>query len=117
MNARIFVAALAFAGCVAWLGETGVLDSRTADNAPPAYTLVIYTADWCEPCQRLKRDIERSPEMLRGAAVEYRDASELGPINVRVPDIRLYRGDEAVARTVGYHGRKAFDKWLEESIP
>lgn len=117
MNARIFAAALAFSGCVAWLGETGVLDSRIADTAPPAYALVIYTADWCEPCQRLKATVEAHPEILRGASVEYRDASELGPINVRVPDIRLYRGDQAVARTVGYNGRKAFEQWLEEMIP
>lgn len=117
MNARIFVAALAFAGCVAWLGETGVLDSRTADNAPPSHALVVYTADWCEPCQRLKAAIETHPEILRGASVEYRDAAELDQIDARVPDIRLYRGGKAVARTVGYHGRQSFEQWLEEMIP
>ena len=84
---------------------------------PPAYTVVIYSADWCEPCQRLAAAIESHPEIVRGAAVEFRDAGELGDRNVRVPDIRVMRGDAIVARTVGYRGREAFARWLEEVMP
>lgn len=88
-----------------------------AAQSPPNYTLVIYTAEWCEPCQRLAAAVEAHPEVLRGAAVEYRDAAELGERNVRVPDLRVYRGERLVARTVGYRGLKPLAEWLSEVIP
>lgn len=97
------------AAFVLWLG---VSCAAVAD--PPAYSLVIYTADWCVPCQKLKADIANHPEMLLGIPVEWRDVSELGPINATIPDIRLFRGDEGVARVVGYRGRRPLTKWLKE---
>lgn len=88
-----------------------------AEPPPPAYTLVVYTAEWCEPCKRLAAAIEAHPEVLRGAAVEWRDAEELGDKNVRVPDMRVMRGNEQVARTVGYHGLDRLAAWLREVMP
>lgn len=78
--------------------------------------LVIYSAEWCAPCQKLKRDIDRNAHILRGIEVEYRDASELGAINVRVPDIRLMDGDKVVDRKVGYTDLKSFAEWLHANL-
>lgn len=94
--------------------SAGVL-ARAVDPPPPV--LVVYTAEWCAPCQRLRRDLANHPEVLRGVPVEYRDASELGPINVRVPDIRLVQGGAVVARVVGYRGLPLFSAWLAGELP
>ena len=92
------------------------LGPLAAAESPAAYTLVIYTADWCEVCRRLAAAVEAHPEVLRGAAVEWRDAAELGDLNVRVPDLRVYRGERPVARMVGYRGLEPLAQWLSEVI-
>jgi thiol-disulfide isomerase/thioredoxin len=105
MTRRTILAAIALAYGVAVIAED-----------PPLPRLVIYSAEWCEPCQRLRADIERHPEIVAGLEVEWHDAAELGDRNVRVPDIRVVVGDRVIARTVGYRGRKALAEWLAEVL-
>lgn len=109
-NAFKAIAVAAAAG-LAWAAIVGELASGGEQRR-----LVVYSAEWCAPCQKLKRDLERNAEILRGIDVEYRDASELGAINVRVPDIRLMEGDEVVGRKVGYTDLKSFAEWLHANL-
>jgi thiol-disulfide isomerase/thioredoxin len=74
--------------------------------------LVIYTADWCKPCQRLKKDIEKNPEVLGGVGIEWRDGAEVET----VPDIRLMDGDRVIRRKVGYTDLKSFAEWLNADL-
>lgn len=82
--------------------------------------LRVYTADWCEPCKRLKRDVLDSPRFKSEAAkhgllVVFIDGT--GKV-AQVPTCRLVRvlGDGRELQLgkdlVGYHGPIPFVRWI-----
>lgn len=75
--------------------------------------LVIYSAEWCAPCQRLKRDLEKHPEMTEGLVPEFRDPP---PLNATIPDIRIERDGVVIARVVGYRGRRELTNWIRSVV-
>lgn len=105
---------LAITGAAAFFAGAfiGSLEPSPVARQESRIILVVYTADWCEPCRRLKADIENNPEVLRGVAVEYRDGAEVD----RVPDIRLMDGNVLVRRKVGYTDLKSFSEWLNADV-
>lgn len=78
----------------------------------PARQLIVYTADWCKPCQKLKADLGSHPEVLGEIGLEYREATE----GSAVPDIRLMEGDSLVRRKLGYTDLKSFAEWLHADL-
>ncbi len=83
----------------------------TQEPVPKA--LVVYTADWCSPCQKLKADLEANPGVLLGISVEYRPVEDE---KQRIPDIRLMDGDRLIRRKTGYSDLKSFAEWLHADV-
>jgi thiol-disulfide isomerase/thioredoxin len=81
--------------------------------------LVIFTADWCGPCRRLKRDLAGAEAFRRDVLVcvvdcdKQRALSDLHGVQ-GIPDLRLYRLGEEVNRTTGYGGSlAALESWVQ----
>lgn len=71
-----------------------------------ADTLVVVTADRCEPCRRLKRDLKSQPELYKPhtlVVVEGREAVRKWNVTSVPTLIRVQDGRE-VSRHVGYTG-------------
>ena len=99
-------------GIAAILWAIVVVLARPSSPGEPERYLVIYTAEWCKPCQKLKKDLEENPGVLRGMAVEWRDGAEVGS----VPDIRLMEEGRVIRQKVGYTGLKSFVEWLNADL-
>lgn len=71
-----------------------------------ADTLVVVSATWCQPCQRLKADLKAQPELYKPhtlVVVEGREAFARWRVSSVPTLIRVHDGRE-VARHVGYTG-------------
>lgn len=85
--------------------------------------LVMATADWCGPCQELKRGALRDPAVelwvQQFAVPAYLDtdkSTEVGALRVLgIPTLILFRGDQEVGRITGAVGVEELMAWLEES--
>jgi thiol:disulfide interchange protein len=97
---------------------------RAAESGRPV--LVFATADWCGPCQQLKRgplsDERVTRAIKRIAEPVYLDltnpagdasarAHELGVPSI--PTLIILRGGQEVSRLSGYHSAIALTNWLE----
>ena len=86
--------------------------------------VIYFTATWCPPCQQMKKTTwvdESLVSWLNENAIvtsvdvdEYRELSEDYFVSA-MPTIAVYRGDEEIARTVGYQGAVEFKDWLERA--
>jgi len=104
-------------------GDQKFRDSQIANASEPISgeeqkqcAFVIYTADWCEPCQRLKRALDKNPHLLRGVPVEWRDVDPHWPPNVVVPDIRYLEDGVVKARKIGYTDLESLAEWLDANV-
>lgn len=103
------------------------LDTATklsADSGKPVLALV--TADWCGPCQKLKRSTLSDPEVERlvrermiavyiDADNNRGEAVELG--NIRsLPTTVIRLGEEEVSRQVGLIPKDEYIAWLRTSL-
>jgi thioredoxin-like negative regulator of GroEL len=81
--------------------------------------LIIFHMPGCRPCGYLKAMLAENPDLVRGFTVSQinisADPESAKLFNVSsVPTIvRLNEQDQEVARTVGYDGKQAFARWLE----
>lgn len=83
--------------------------------------LVLGTADWCGPCQRMLADTWTDPRIrrwvARNAMVYYLDVDDERPLSDELdihfmPQVIAYRNGEEIDRANGYHGVKEFANWL-----
>ncbi len=82
--------------------------------------LVLFTADWCGPCRRLKQDLARAEALRRDLLVcvvdldRQRTLSDLHGVQ-GIPDLRLFRQGAQVKHATGYGGSLAdLARWVQE---
>lgn len=82
--------------------------------------LVVFTAEWCGPCRRLKHDLARNESLRRDLLVcvvdldKQRSLSDLHGVQ-GIPDLRLFRQGEQVKHATGYGGSPAdLARWVQD---
>jgi len=80
--------------------------------------LLVFSADWCVACDKLKNDIHQDLSMLENTVVCYIDiekrpdfAKEFGV--KRIPDCVVYRSKKEIKRRVGYKNKAEFIQWFK----
>lgn len=77
--------------------------------------LEVYTEPTCPPCQQLKADYSKSPDMFGGRDVRFLRARDGKQKGVRlVPTLILYEDGKEVKRVSGYGGEAAVERWLRK---
>jgi thiol-disulfide isomerase/thioredoxin len=82
--------------------------------------LVLFTADWCGPCRRLKRDLAGAEAFRRGVLICVVDCDKQKALShlhqvQGIPDLRLYRNGAEVKRKTGYGGSLAdLETWKKD---
>lgn len=80
--------------------------------------LVVFTADWCDFCRKMKKDIDDNPILLDNLIICYIDHDDhpelVKEYKVRnIPDYFLLRKGVETKRKVGYSNLNDFKKWLK----
>jgi thioredoxin-like negative regulator of GroEL len=87
--------------------------------------VVNFSASWCPPCQRMKRDVwtDASVEAFvkQHAVAVYvdvdQDSETAKRFNVQsMPTMVILKGDQEIARTSGGRSADALIAWMERSI-
>jgi thioredoxin-like negative regulator of GroEL len=83
-----------------------------------AAELLIFTADWCGPCQQLKTDIAQNPEIMRDYEWGYVDFDAekdlVRAYSVKtVPTFFILEGHNVVRQQSGYRGPGQLRRWLQ----
>lgn len=73
--------------------------------------LVITTASWCEPCKKLKRDIENNPDVVHGFVVEIVEDDSAAS----VPRLEIIVNGGVIKEAVGYRGIAWLRRWIKGS--
>lgn len=94
--------------------------ARVVEPSRNRPVLVQFHADWCGPCKRLAPEIN-ALERARGERLavvridvdaEAGVAQELGVSSI--PDLRLWRDGQEVARSLGYRSQSALAAWIDQ---
>ena len=99
--------------------------SATNDN----HYFIVFEADWCEPCKRMKRDVFVDAELgtmvdryfmayqIDGESVFYKDiVKNMGVVSY--PTILVFDSkNNEVARLIGYYDKESFKEELEQFLP
>lgn len=81
--------------------------------------LVIFHMPGCRPCAYLKAMLDENPDLVRGFAVSRinisadPESAKLFNVSSVPAVVRLDDSGREIARTVGYDGRQAFARWLQ----
>lgn len=83
-----------------------------------AAELLIFTADWCGPCRRVKKDIKDAPEIVTGYEWGYVDFDEEETLVKmydvhEIPTFLILEGVEVRGRLTGYPGPETLKNWLK----
>lgn len=101
---------------------------RIVDNIEDAYflskdlnkdALIIFTADWCVNCVKMKKDIDNNIDILDNKIVCYVNinTNEYYKHEYKVkniPDYFLLRDGIELNRKVGYKNITNFKKWIND---
>jgi thiol-disulfide isomerase/thioredoxin len=87
--------------------------------ASPAWSeeLLIFSADWCGNCQKLKAAIEANPELVASYNVIVIDADTapelVAAYKVRAyPTLLILKDNGRIRRKVGFTGADELRRWL-----
>jgi thioredoxin 1 len=83
-----------------------------------AAELLIFTADWCGPCQLFKADIKTEPDILENyewGYVDFENEKELSAVYsvTTVPTFLILENNAVIVRRVGYRGPEDLKSWLQ----
>lgn len=85
--------------------------------------LLIFSANWCGPCQALKADLKKDPSIVAGYEWGFIDVGTEKELTQRykvttVPTlIVLDKDNNEVKRQMGYMGPEKLKKWLNDTKP
>ncbi len=96
--------------------------AREQSAAAPKLILAMATADWCGPCQQLKKGALRDPRVeawaLKNTIPVYIDTDtspEASTLLVTgIPTLIIYKGDRELARQEGVVSADELLAWFEE---
>jgi len=103
-------------------------DLNAMDLSSDRPVVAVVTADWCPPCQHLKRTsladaqverllTDRAQSVMLDATDTNRVQRTLGMLGVRAfPSTVIIRGGEPVAMLEGYAGPEKFHAWLSSHL-
>lgn len=94
-----------------------LLDAIALSETIDKDIIVIFTAEWCYHCVRMKNDIIQNPEMIEDKIICYIDKDNAKDLvkeyKVKtIPDYFILRDKIELGRTVGYQNKDQFKKWI-----
>jgi|APGre2960657404_1045060.scaffolds.fasta_scaffold59797_2 thioredoxin-related protein len=97
---------------------TKLVDAIALSEELNKEVLVIFTANWCDYCNQMKKDLEYCQE-LEGMIVCFVNIDKNPELKqeykVRsIPDYFLLKDKIEIKRQKGYYGKKDFLKWLSK---
>lgn len=80
-------------------------------------TLLIFSADWCGACDKMKKDLNDDMSVLDDLIVCYIDFDKrpdlVKEFQVKlIPDYMIYSDNKEIKRKRGYKSKEEFKKWL-----
>lgn len=110
-----------------FLGTYDDLKKKSASN--DSHYFIVFEADWCEPCKRMKREVFVDAELgtmvkryfmayqIDGESAFYKDiVKNMGVVSY--PTILVFdSNNNEVARLVGYYDKDSFKDELEQFLP
>ncbi len=97
---------------------TKLVDAIALSEELNKEVLVIFTANWCDYCNQMKKDLEYCQE-LEGMILCFVNIDKNPELKqeykVRsIPDYFLLKDKIEIKRQKGYYGKKDFLKWLSK---
>ena len=79
--------------------------------------LLVFGAEWCVACDKLKNDIHKDLSMVENTVVCYVDIEKRPDFAKefkvkRIPECIIYRNKKEIKRRVGYKNKIDFLNWL-----
>lgn len=108
---------------IVFVGTMPLADAQDASAASGKPVLVFATADWCGPCQRLKRgalsDVEVAKRIEAKTIPVYLDVTDGVPPEAAglgidgIPALIVLEDGRVVSRLVGLHSAAELEAWLD----
>lgn len=95
-------------------------DALALSESSKTDLLVIFSADWCYHCKRLKEDIQKQESVLDDYIVCFVDKDKnpelVKEYRVRsIPDYMLLRNKVEIKRKAGYDNISKLERWLNRA--
>ncbi|MBT9384071.1 thioredoxin family protein [Pseudooceanicola sp. CBS1P-1] len=107
---------------VTQVNEAGDFDAQVIQPSQQGYVLAAFMAPSCKPCEAEAEVLDKVAAERKDVTVVNVDAlsliaqTEQYKVNA-MPTFVLFHGGKPGLRTAGYMDQKAFDAWLDQSLP